>query len=81
MKKSPPLKASSLQLSILEAIAWQDTSSVQEVERTKLILALLAGKSNKQVSHELGYCWEPNGGAIGGWHSNPHWNGGNHHRP
>ena len=58
MKKSPPLKASSLQLSILEAIARQVTSSVREVERTKLILAMLTGKSNKQVSHELGYCWE-----------------------
>lgn len=58
MKKSPPLKASSLQQSILETIARQVTSSVREVERTNLILAMLAGKSNKQVSHDLGYSWE-----------------------
>lgn len=58
MKKSPSLKASSLQQSILEAIARQVTSSVREVERTKLILAMLAGKSNKQVSHQLGYSGE-----------------------
>jgi len=58
MKKSPALKASNLQQSILETIARQVTASVQEVERTKLILAMLAGKSNKQASHELGYSWE-----------------------
>jgi len=58
MKKSPALKASSLQQSILETIGRQVTASVQEVERAKLVLAMLAGKSNKQVSHELGYSWE-----------------------
>lgn len=58
MKKSPSLKASSLQQSILEAIARQVTSSVRQVERTKRILAMLAGKSNKQVSHQLGYSGE-----------------------
>ena len=58
MKKSPTLNASSLQQGILETIARQVTSSVQEVERTKLILAMLVGKSNKQVSDELGYSWE-----------------------
>ena len=58
MKKSPSLKASKLQQSILETIARQVTSSVREVERTKLILAMLEGKSNKQVSQELGYSWE-----------------------
>ena len=58
MKKSPALKTSSLQQSILETIARQVTSSVREVERTKLILAMLADKSNKQVSEELGYSWE-----------------------
>ena len=58
MKKSPALKTSSLQQSILETIARQVTSSVREVERTKLILAMLAEKSNKQISEELGYSWE-----------------------
>ena len=58
MKKSPALKASSLQQNILETIARQVTSSVREVERAKLILAMLQGKSNKQVSQELGYSWE-----------------------
>ena len=58
MKKSPALKASSLQQRILETMARQVTSSVQEVERTKLILAMLVGKSNQQVSDELGYSWE-----------------------
>jgi DNA-directed RNA polymerase specialized sigma24 family protein len=58
MKKSPSLNASKLQQRILETIARQVTSSVREVERTKLILAMLEGKSNKQVSQELGYSWE-----------------------
>ena len=58
MKKSPTLNASSLQQGILETIARQVTSNVQEVERTKLILAMLAGKSNQQVNDELGYSWE-----------------------
>ena len=58
MRRSPSLKASSLQQSILETIARQVTSSVREVERTKLILAMLAGKSNQQVNDELGYSWE-----------------------
>ena len=58
MKKSPSLNASSLQQRILETIARQVTSTVQEVERTKLILAMLVGKSNQQVSDELGYSWE-----------------------
>ena len=58
MRRSPSLKASSLQQRILETIARQVTSSVQQVERTKLILAMLAGKSNQQVNDELGYSWE-----------------------
>ena len=58
MRRSPSLKASKLQQSILETIARQVTSSVREVERTKLILAMLAGKSNQQVKEELGYSWE-----------------------
>ena len=58
MRTSPSLKASKLQQRILETIARQVTSSVREVERTKLILAMLAGKSNQQVNDELGYSWE-----------------------
>ena len=58
MRTSPSLKASKLQQRILETIACQVTSSVREVERTKLILAMLAGKSNQQVNDELGYSWE-----------------------
>ena len=58
MRKSPTLKASKLQQRILENIARQVTSSVREVERAKLILAMLAGKSNQQVNDDLGYSWE-----------------------
>lgn len=58
MRRSPPLNASSLQQSILETIARQVTSSVREIERTKLILAMLAGKTNQQVNAELGYSGE-----------------------
>ena len=58
MRKSPSLRASNLQQSILETIARQVTASVREVEQTKLILAMLAGKSNQQVNQELGYSWE-----------------------
>ena len=58
MRRSPSLKASKLQQSILETIARQVTASVREVERTKLILAMLSGKSNQEVSDELGYSWE-----------------------
>lgn len=55
MRRSPSLKASKLQQSILETIAGQVTSSVREVERAKLILAMLSGKSNQKVIDELGY--------------------------
>jgi len=56
--RSPNLKASVLQLSILERISRQVTSSIREVERSQLILALLAGYSNSRVEQELGYTWE-----------------------
>lgn len=58
MRRSPSLKASDLQQSILETIVRQVTSSVREVERAKLILAMLAGKSNQQVNQDLGHSWE-----------------------
>gem|GEM_PF-5835889 len=50
MKKSPSLKASSIQQGILESIARQVTSTVREVERTKLILTMLTGNSGSFVS-------------------------------
>lgn len=56
--RSPDLKASALQQSILETISRQVTSRVREVERSKILLALLAGNSNSQVEKELGYSWE-----------------------
>jgi transposase len=56
--RSPDLKASALQQSILETISRQVTSSVREVERSKILLALLAGNSNSRVEKELGYSWE-----------------------
>ena len=74
MRRSPSLKASKLQQRILETIARQVTSSVREVEQTKLILAMLAGKSNQQVNDDLGYSWEkPNDGGFDGLRCNPDW--------
>ena len=58
MRRSPSLKASNLQQRVLETITRQVTSSVREVERAGLILAMLAGKSNQQVSQDLGHSWE-----------------------
>ncbi len=56
--RSPALKASPLQESILETISRQVTSSVREVERSKILLALLEGNSNSRVEKALGYSWE-----------------------
>ena len=56
--QSPVLKASALQKSLLEKISRQPTSSVREVERSKILLALLRGYTNGRVEEELGYSWE-----------------------
>ena len=54
---SPKLAATPLQETILGTIARQLTSSVCEVERATLILAMLRGKSNEAIQTELGYSW------------------------
>jgi putative transposase len=49
--------ASPLSRQILEKISKQSTSSVREVERSKLLLLLLAGFSNLYLSLQAGYSW------------------------
>lgn len=56
--KSPALKSSPLQKGILENISNQSTSSVREVERAKIILAMLLGYSNLRIENEIGYSRE-----------------------
>lgn len=56
--KSPALKSSPLQKVILENISNQSTSSVREVERAKIILAMLLGYSNLRIENEIGYSRE-----------------------
>lgn len=54
---SPQLSATPLQKTILQTIAQQVTAAVCEVERAKMILAMLEGKSNATIHTELGYSW------------------------
>jgi len=56
--KSPSIHSSDLQKCILEKISRQTTSSIREVERSKLILLLLTGKSNTAIEDEYGFSWE-----------------------
>jgi putative transposase len=39
-------------------ISRQTTSSVQDVERSKILLAAMSGYSNTRIEEELGYSWE-----------------------
>jgi putative transposase len=55
--KSPQITISNLQRAILEKITRQTTSSVREVDRAKLILAINEGHSNTYLHHELGIAW------------------------
>lgn len=56
--RSPTLQATELQKQILEKISRQTTSSVREVERSNLVLLLLAGHSNLEIENNFGYSWE-----------------------
>ena len=55
---SPNVHASLLQNRLLLKISRQSTSSVREVERSKIILLLLEGLSSVRVKEETGCCWE-----------------------
>lgn len=39
-------------------ISRQTTSSVQDVERSKILLAAMCGYSNSRIEEEMGYSWE-----------------------
>ena len=54
---SPKLVASPLQVELLQHITHQVTAAVYEVVRAKLILAMVAGKSNAAIQQQLGYSW------------------------
>ena len=56
--RSPKLQSSDLQKEILDTISRQTTSSVQDVERSKILLAVMSGYSNTRIEEELGYSWE-----------------------
>lgn len=51
------IQSSALQLQILEKISKQTTSSVREVERSRLILSMLSGASNLQIKSDFGISW------------------------
>ena len=55
---SPKIHASPLQKRLLLKISRQTTSSVREVERSKIILPLLEGQSSLRVKNETGCCWQ-----------------------
>ncbi len=52
--KSVQLSASPLQMKILDRISRQTTSSVSEVARSRMILAILKGLANTKVASVLG---------------------------
>lgn len=55
--KSPQITISKLQYTILEKISRQTTSTVREVDRAKLILAINEGHSNTYLHSKLGIAW------------------------
>ncbi len=55
--RSPNIHATALQKQILLKISRQSTSSVREVDRSKIILALLEGHSSLKIKEEKGCCW------------------------
>lgn len=55
---SPKISISLEQRAILEKISRRRTSSVREVERSKIVLELGSGKSSSKISSELGIRWE-----------------------
>ncbi len=56
--QSPEIHASALQKSLLLKISHQTTSSVREVDRSKLILFMLEGHSSLWIKQESGCCWQ-----------------------
>ena len=54
LPKSPRIYVSALQAGILERISHQTTSSIREVERSRMILAIYAGHANTKVAMILG---------------------------
>jgi transposase len=55
--QSPSIHSSALQKRLLLKISRQTTSSVREVERSKIILLLLEGQSSLQATSETGRSW------------------------
>lgn len=55
--QSPAIHCSALQKRLLLKISRQTTSSVREVERSKIILLLLEGQSSLQAKSESGRSW------------------------
>ena len=55
--RSPKIQASELERQILIKISRQTTSSVREVDRSRLILMMLEGHSNMKIQSEAACCW------------------------
>jgi putative transposase len=51
------IESSELQRAILEKISKQTTSSVREVERSRLILCMLSGSSNIKIQKDFSISW------------------------
>lgn len=56
--KSAPIRVSDLQLALLESISRQTTSSVREVERSRMLLEINKGSANRRVAADLGLTQE-----------------------
>lgn len=56
--KSPMIRVSELQLALLEGISRQRTSSIREVERSRMLLAINEGGANSRVAANLGLTQE-----------------------
>lgn len=56
--QSPKIYATTLQKHMLLKISRQSTSSVREVDRSKLILGLIEGHSNVWVKQQYDCCWK-----------------------
>jgi putative transposase len=69
LPKSIKISASELQLKILTNISRQTTSSVREVSRSRMILAMLSGLANTKVASTLGVTQEQAKRWRLRWHS------------
>lgn len=56
--KSPLIRLSELQLALLEGISRQTTSSIREVERSRMLLEINKGGANSRVAISLGHTQE-----------------------